>query len=228
MARPALVQRGAPRPLPAGVIVADVADLSRLALVAFLRLDHSGVAERAELALWLFGPYLDALSIGHTSLLGSKPSLAVDDVLPGDAAASTIASATRAIERVLCAFHERPDPTIATRLLEHRIVETVIDDHGGSGFGPLGAPWMPLNVRVLALAAAEMLTRPDRLRAELVVGPSSIEIADRPVASGVGLRSRQTLPWTPSRDERERAPGWPASAAPTLAELVAAQDRDDD
>jgi hypothetical protein len=154
----------------------------------------------------------------------TEPSLVLDD---GDAPEETVAllitSATAAIERVLAAFHADPDLSVATRLLERRVVEPVVDERGGKGYAPFGSPGMPLNVRVLSLAAAELLTRPARLRGDLVVGPTSIEIADRPVISGVAIRSRQTLPWTPPRDERPSMPGWPARA-PTLADLVAAQD----
>ena len=60
-----------------------------------------------------------------------------------------------------------------------------------------------------------------------MVSEGSVELAKRAMISGVGMRSRRTLPWRPSADERDRTPGWPA-VAPTLAELVAAQDREPD
>jgi hypothetical protein len=219
------------RSLPAGVLVSDVADLSRLALVAFLRLRWRS-AKRSELATWLFGEYLEALTIGRRSQVESGPSLMLDESMSEETAQASIVQATAAIERVLMAFHGDPDLSIAPRLLEQRIVEPIVDERGTRGFAPLSDPTMPLAARVLALVAAEMLTRPERLRGDLVVEESldgsSIDIADRPIASGVGLRTRQTMPWRPSRDELSRTPGWPAAKPgppPTLAELVAQQDR---
>ena len=202
--------------------MADVSDLSRHALVSFLRLDGDG-GQRSELVTWLFGPYLDALTVGRESLLETEPSLVIDDAPAQEAAAAAIASATRAIEGVLVAFHQDPDLSIATRVVEQRIVEPIIDERGASGYAPLGGRGMPLTVRVLALLTAELLARPERLFADLVVDATAIEIASRGVASGVAMRSRQTLPWRPSLDERNRDAGWPARP-PTLAELVAAQD----
>ena len=100
MPSPALHKGLHSRALPAGILVADVADLSRLALAAFLRLDAGGGA-RPELALWLFGLYLDAVSAGRASLAGPEPSLVVDDVATEASAAAAIAKATHAIEGVL-------------------------------------------------------------------------------------------------------------------------------
>lgn len=217
------LRRIPPRALPPGILVGDVAETSRAALVAFLS-QGGGAGDRPQLASWLFGPYLDALQIGRASAI-AQPTVIVDDVLREETAAAAVARTTRAIEQVLRAFSEDPDPTVATRLVEQRVVEGVVDENGSAGFVPLGEAWMTLGVRVLALVGVEMLTRPERLRADLVVAEGSVEIADRPVISGVGLRGRRTLPWRPSADERDRAPGWPA-VAPTLAELVAAQDRE--
>lgn len=203
-----------------------MADLSRQALVAFLLL-REGVAERPELASWLFGSYLDALTVSRAELLDTEPSLVVDQAAPGEAA-PTIARATQLIQRVLFAFHDDdPDPSVATRLVERRVVEPVVDGCGGSGYAPLGGPGMPLTVRVLALAAAELLTRPERLRADLIVSATSVAIANRPQVSGIGLRRRQTLPWSPAGRDANRDQGWPPRPAPTLAELVAAQDDPD-
>jgi hypothetical protein len=221
----ARLRRLPPRASPPGILVGDIAETSRAALVAFLRPKGAAV-ERSQLAAWLFGPYLDALEIGRASAL-VEPSFVLDDILRTETADAAVARATRAIEQVLRAFSEDPDPTIATRLVERRVVEGVVDERGSSGFVPLGEPWMTLGVRVLALVGVEMLTRPDRFRADIVVTERSVEIADRAVISGVGIRGRRTLPWRPSADERDRAPGWPA-VAPTLAELVAAQDRETD
>jgi hypothetical protein len=211
------------RALPPGILVGDIAETSRLALVAFLR-QEGGTGEGLQLASWLFGPYLDALEIGRASVV-EESSLVIDDVLHNETAAAAVAKTTRAIERVLLAFSEDPDPSIATRLVERRVVEDVVDERGSSGFVPLGEAWMTLGVRVLALVGVEMLTRPERLRADIVVSEGSVELAKRAMISGVGMRSRRTLPWRPSADERDRTPGWPA-VAPTLAELVAAQDRE--
>lgn len=226
MSSPALLHGRDARELQSGVFIGDVADLSRTALVAFLRLGNRGAAPvtHAQLADWLFGPYLDALTVGHRSLVETEPSLVLDDgEAPDETTDLMISSAAAAIERVLAAFREDPDLSVAARLLERRVIEPIIDERGGQGFAPFGSPGMPLSVRVLSLAAAELLTRPARLRGDLVVGPMGIEIADRPIISGVAIRSRQTLPWTPPRAERPSLPGWPARA-PTLAELVAAQD----
>jgi len=223
---PALLNEQAARELQSGVFIGDISDLSRTALVQFLRLGERGPLDRPRLAEWLFGAYLDALTVGHRSLVDTEPSLVLDDgEAPEETVSLMIESATRAIQRVLAAFHTDPDLSVATRLLERRVVEPVIDERGGRGYAPLGYQGMPLSVRVLSLAAAELLTRPARLRADLVVGADCIEIADRAVVSGVAIRSRQTLPWNPPREDRPSLPGWPARA-PTLAELVAAQDAD--
>ena len=222
--RPSQLTLARPRDLAPGVLIGDVADRSRLAFAAFLRLAADG-ADRPELASWLFGAYLDALSVGRATSSAAEPSLVIGDAALEESAGAVITSATRSIHGVLRAFHNAADPAVAERLLERGVIERVCDDHAGSGFAPLGEPGMPLAVRVLALVAAEMLTRPERLRADLVVTETSVELAERSIGSGVGMRSRQTLPWTPSREERESAPGWPA-AVPTLAELVAAQDGD--
>lgn len=213
------------RVLPPGVLAADVAETSRIALVAFLRMDGDAAA-RPQLASWLFGTYLDAIELGRRSAI-EQPTLVLDDILRDETAAEAVAKTTLAIERVLRAFVEDPEASIATRLLERRVVEAVVDDQGNAGFAPLGETWMTLGVRVLALLGVEMLARPDRLRADIVIDGTSVTLADRAVVSGVGLRGRRTLPWKPSADERARSPGWP-STAPTLAELAAAQDRRSD
>jgi hypothetical protein len=200
------------RSLPSGILVGDVADLSRHALVSFLHVNARG-GERADLVSWLFGPYLDALTIGRRSELEeAEPSLSMDEA---------VTDAAHAVERVLLAFHQDPDLSVATRLIERGIVEPIADERGGHGYAPAGAADMPLTLRVLSLAAAELLTRPERVFADLAVSATSIEITDRVVASGVGLRARHTLPWTAARDERASDPGWPARG-PSLADLVAA------
>lgn len=220
MSIPAVVPRVA-RLLPPGILVEDVAATSRAALVAFLRLAE-GDRERGKLAAWLFGAYLDALRIGADPLTDERTKLVVDVESVQESAAEQIATTVRVIERVLVAFYEEPDLSIATQLVDRRVVEPIVDHEGHTGFAPLGGEAMPLNVRVLSLATAEMLTRPERLRADLLVEATSIDIADRPALSGVGVRF-QTLPWAPADDERDRVPGWPGRAL-TLAELAAAQD----
>ena len=109
---PLLIHRDR-RALPSGILVSDVADRSRHALVSFLALAERK-AERPELASWLFGPYLDALTIGHASLAASEPTLQVDDAAFDVPAVVRIANATRSVERVLAAFYVDADLSVST------------------------------------------------------------------------------------------------------------------
>lgn len=212
------------RELTPGVFVGDVTELSREALVTFLELAERGEAvDRAQLSSWLFGPYLDALSIGRHRRDDAAPSLVVEDVASEEEVVGVVARAYQGICRVLVAFHANPDPSVAARLVARGVVEPVSDERGNMGYAPLDDPGMTLTLRVLAITAAEMLTRPGRLRGDLVVNGDAVHIGERPIVSGVAMRSRQTVPWTPPRGDRESSPGWPARA-PTLAELAAAAD----
>lgn len=205
--------------LPAGILVEDVADLSRHALVSFLELASIGAAlDRAALTSWLFGPYLDAISIGSAALDVTAPTLVFEDDGEPDVTARVAATAA-SIAKVLRAFAAGDDPSAAERLVGHGVVEMLVDERGSLGYGPRAESYFPLSVRVLSVTAVELLARPERLRADLVLDDDGIRITERPVMSGVAFRSRQTHPYRSATNAPESSPGWP-ERAPTLDELV--------
>ncbi|MBS2019156.1 MAG: hypothetical protein JST00_40185 [Deltaproteobacteria bacterium] len=210
------------RPLPRGVLVGDIADRGRAALTAFLRLAARGAGvDRAAVTEWLFGAYLEAISLGQTPLDVAQPTLVLESAAEQADAAGAVARAAMGIEGLLRAFHAAPDLSVGAKLVDRGIVEPVIDERAARGYAPIADPTFLLGVRVLSITAAELLTRPERLFNDLVVTESSVEIVERSVGSGVTIRSRQTLPWRP--EGQERASAVPARP-PTLAELVAEAD----
>jgi hypothetical protein len=226
------------RALPPGIFVGDVADRARDALVTFLRLAARGSSvDRTTLTEWMFGPYLDAISIGRTAPDVAQPTLVLGSEVENADAASAVAIAALGLESLLRAFHSAPDLSVAAKLVESGVVEPIIDERSARGYAPLADASFSLGVRTLSITAAELLTRPERLFKDLVVTEGSVELAERPIISGVAMRTRQTWPWRPAAEQREQneaeSAGAPASSrghdkGPSLAELVAAADATSD
>ena len=224
---PSFARRSAPpaRVLPPGIFVGDVADRGRAALGAFLRLAARGASvDRTALTEWLFGPYLDAISIGHSSLDAARPSFVLDDEDHGIDAAESVALAAMGIEGLLRAFHAAPDLSVSGKLVGSGVVEPIIDERSARGYAPLADAELSLGVRVLSITAAELLTRPERLFNDLVVTDTSVELAERTLVSGVAIKSRQTLPWRPAAEQREQEASSTRERMPSLADLVAEAD----
>lgn len=221
---PSFARRSAPpaRVLPAGIFVGDVADRGRAALVAFLRLAARGAAvDHTALTEWLFGPYLDAISIGHESIDATTPTFVLENDGEGIGAAEAVAHAAMGIEGLLRAFHAAPDLSVSGKLVDSGVVEPIIDERSARGYAPLAGGELDLGVRVLSITAAELLTRPERLFNDLVVTDTSVELAERTLASGVGFKSRQTMPWRPVAEQREQEASSTRERMPSLADLVA-------
>lgn len=221
---PSFARRSAhpPRVLPPGIFVGDVADRARLALVTFLRLAAHGTAvDRTALTEWMFGPYLDAISIGRDAPDVAQPTLVLGNEVETSGAASAVAIAALGLESLLRAFHSAPDLSVAAKLVGSGVVEPIIDERSARGYAPLADASFSLGVRTLSVTAAELLTRPERLFQDLVVTDNSVELAERPIISGVAMRSRQTWPWRPAAEQREEK-------EPSLADLVAAADATSD
>lgn len=207
--------------LTGGVLVADVVDVSRAALVAFLALTEGGDLARSDVAAWMLGPYADALAVGRPPQELGRPSLVLADA--DDELASAAARAGAQIRRVLIAFSHAHDGSIAEKLVARGVVEPIRDEQGATGYAPSDGGGASLTLRALGVVASELLTRPNRLAADLVVDGERVWLAEQPIVSGVALRSRRTEPWVPARDVRDSDPGWPAHP-PTLEDLVAAAD----
>lgn len=223
---PSFARRSAhpPRILPAGIFVGDVADRAREALVAFLRLAARGASvDRTAVTEWLFGAYLDAISIGRLTPDIAQPTLVLGNDAESADPASAVAVAALGLENLLRAFHSAPDLSVGAKLVESGVVEPIIDERNARGYAPLADASFSLGVRALSITAAELLTRPERLFKDLVVTETSVELAARAIVSGVAMRTRETWPWRPAAEEREQREA-ESGRGPTLAELVAAAD----
>ncbi len=181
--------------LPVGLTVIDVAQGARRALIAFLDLDPRAV-DGAALAIWLKGPYRSALSLASRSTLpppSSVPrssSTSAEDA-PAEPEAmvrANVSAARKAIEKVLVAFLRKPDLSIGPDMVRAGLVQRIRDDDGREGYGPLMPKLTHLPVRVLSLAIADMLTRPDDLRAALTLEKGTITFLTRHVSAIVPRR----------------------------------------
>jgi hypothetical protein len=143
----------------AGRSVVTLVDRCRRAALAFT--NHAEPWTKADLAAWLVGPYREATRTGSVPPPGrSAPPppgqrvrhAVVDDLL-ADARVQVVAALENvAISRTKIAF--------ARPFVANNTVKQVVDQARKVGWLPVDAPRMRLTHRVLALFAADALTRP--------------------------------------------------------------------
>jgi hypothetical protein len=137
----------------------DAAERCRRAALAFT--NGAEVWTKAELAAWLVGPYREATRAGTVPPpsksspppAGRKVEPAAVDELLADAHVRVLT----VLENVAIS---RTKTSFARRLLEEHAVQRITEGGQTVGWVPIDAPRMRLAYRVLALFAADALTRP--------------------------------------------------------------------
>jgi hypothetical protein len=159
--------------LPEGVLVVDVADGCRTAVLSFLDGVSAGWG-KAELAHWLAGPYRSLTSLArHAGMMdGSPRSRSVTDEASLDV--HRLSALVLSVRWTLLAAFEgaiSPDNNVsfANAALYAGHVTRCLDGEGRAGWAPFNAPTMRLADRVLSLVAADYLVRPEDYETNLSV-----------------------------------------------------------
>jgi hypothetical protein len=132
--------------LPPGLRVLDVAERARSAALEFVH--TSARWNKSDLVRWLLGPYAQAMAAQRTPSANTH----VDD--------TSIERARQLTRLFLEQVTTKPTSRMADELLKLGLVCRAVDRAGGSGYVPLDRPDAVLGSRVLALFAADFLTRP--------------------------------------------------------------------
>jgi hypothetical protein len=140
--------------LPPGLLVLDVAERARSAALDFVH--KSAGWTKNDLATWLVGPYTSAVGADRPQSSQKKSNVKVDDERVQD-----LLGRARLLTRLfLKQAMTEPTSRMAEQLLELGLVCRAVDRAGGSGYIPIDRSNATLGSRVLALFAADFLTRP--------------------------------------------------------------------
>jgi hypothetical protein len=140
--------------LPPGLLVLDVAERARTAALEFVH--ESARWTKNELAMWLIGPYNLATGGGRPPTPPNGTAMRVDD----DRVQDLLGRARLVTRLFLKQVMTEPTSRMADQCLELGLVCRAMDRAGGSGYVPVERANATLGSRVLALFAADFLTRP--------------------------------------------------------------------